>query len=172
MYTFCWNTQSSFYSETSGGQNSNLHLNVVHFFNTSVNQTSVGAYDSCFPVQVSNTCCSIDWIRDLIRNIPSLQITTAVDNCNIYSIIACGNAALLIFFQCIPSNYPSPISSQISIFFLKSELCPLFNSISIFRQTRRHPLGSVYMCDTAICNFRGAPALFASLVLLMVTTKN
>jgi len=25
------------YIETSGGQSSNLHLNVVHFFNTSVN---------------------------------------------------------------------------------------------------------------------------------------
>ncbi len=30
-------------SETSGGQNCNLYLNVVHFFNTSVNYTSVAA---------------------------------------------------------------------------------------------------------------------------------
>ncbi len=29
------------YLETSDGQSSNLYLNVVHFFNTSVNQTSV-----------------------------------------------------------------------------------------------------------------------------------
>jgi hypothetical protein len=28
---------------TSGGQSSNLYLNVVHFFNTSVNLTSVAA---------------------------------------------------------------------------------------------------------------------------------
>ncbi len=33
----CWNTKISFYLETSDGQNSNLHLNVVHFFNASVN---------------------------------------------------------------------------------------------------------------------------------------
>jgi hypothetical protein len=29
----CWNTNFSFYLETSGGQNSNPPLNVVHFFN-------------------------------------------------------------------------------------------------------------------------------------------
>ncbi len=28
----CWNTNISFYLETSGGQRSNLYLNVVHFF--------------------------------------------------------------------------------------------------------------------------------------------
>jgi hypothetical protein len=32
----CWNNNISFYFDTSGGQNSNLCLNVVHFFNTSV----------------------------------------------------------------------------------------------------------------------------------------
>ncbi len=31
------------YLETSSGQSSNLYLNVVHFFNTSVNYTSVAA---------------------------------------------------------------------------------------------------------------------------------
>jgi hypothetical protein len=31
------NTNSYFYLETSGGQSFNLYLNVVHFFNTSVN---------------------------------------------------------------------------------------------------------------------------------------
>jgi hypothetical protein len=31
------------YLETSGGQSSNLYLNVVHFFNSSVDQTSVAA---------------------------------------------------------------------------------------------------------------------------------
>jgi hypothetical protein len=33
----CLNTNIYSYLETSGGQSSNLHLNVVHFFNTSVN---------------------------------------------------------------------------------------------------------------------------------------
>jgi hypothetical protein len=55
----CWNTNISLYLETSCGQNSNLYLNVVHFFNTSVNKTSVAAQDSCFPAYVSNLFCSI-----------------------------------------------------------------------------------------------------------------
>ncbi len=54
-----WNTKISLYLETSGGQNSTLYLNVIHFFNTSVNKTFVAAYDSCFPAQASNMCCSI-----------------------------------------------------------------------------------------------------------------
>jgi hypothetical protein len=33
----CLNTNIYSYLETSGGQSSNLHLNVVHFFNASVN---------------------------------------------------------------------------------------------------------------------------------------
>ena len=33
------NTNIYSYLETSGGQRSNLHLNVVHFFNTGVNGT-------------------------------------------------------------------------------------------------------------------------------------
>jgi hypothetical protein len=33
----CFNTNIYTYLETSGGQSSNLYLNVVHFFNTSVN---------------------------------------------------------------------------------------------------------------------------------------
>ncbi len=42
----CLNTNIYSYLEKSGGQNSNLHLNVVHFFNTSLNKTSVAASDS------------------------------------------------------------------------------------------------------------------------------
>ncbi len=38
-----WNTNISFYLETSGGQSYILYLNAVHFFNTSVNQTTVAA---------------------------------------------------------------------------------------------------------------------------------
>ena len=33
----CWYTIISFSLKTSGGQNSNLFLNVVHFFNASIN---------------------------------------------------------------------------------------------------------------------------------------
>ncbi len=33
----CFNTKIYTYFETSGGQSSNLHLNVVCFFNTGVN---------------------------------------------------------------------------------------------------------------------------------------
>jgi hypothetical protein len=33
----CLNTNIYSYLETSGGQSSNLYLNVVHFFNISVN---------------------------------------------------------------------------------------------------------------------------------------
>jgi hypothetical protein len=33
----CLNTNIYSYLETSGGQSSNLYLNVVHFFNASVN---------------------------------------------------------------------------------------------------------------------------------------
>jgi len=33
----CLNTNIYSYLETSGGQSSNLYLNVVYFFNTSVN---------------------------------------------------------------------------------------------------------------------------------------
>ncbi len=40
------NTNIYSHLETSGGQSSNLYLNVVHFLNTSVNKTSVAALDS------------------------------------------------------------------------------------------------------------------------------
>jgi hypothetical protein len=33
----CLNTNNYSYSEISGGQSSNLYLNIVHFFNTRVN---------------------------------------------------------------------------------------------------------------------------------------
>ncbi len=35
------NTNIYYYLKTPGGQSSNLYLNVVHFFNISVNYTSV-----------------------------------------------------------------------------------------------------------------------------------
>jgi hypothetical protein len=44
----CWKSNISFYSETSGGQNYNMYLNAVYFFNASVNLTIVAAYGSCF----------------------------------------------------------------------------------------------------------------------------
>jgi hypothetical protein len=46
---YCLNTNIYSYLETSGGQSCNVYLNVVHFFNTSVNYMSVAAFDSCFP---------------------------------------------------------------------------------------------------------------------------
>jgi hypothetical protein len=55
----CLNNNIYCYLNTSGGQNYNLYLNVVYFFNTSVEQTTVAAYDSCFPTLVPNTHCSI-----------------------------------------------------------------------------------------------------------------
>ncbi len=37
------NTSIYSYFETSGGKSSNLYLNVIHFFNTSVKETSLAA---------------------------------------------------------------------------------------------------------------------------------
>jgi hypothetical protein len=39
----CLKTIIYSYLETSGGQHYNLYLNVVHYFNTSFNKTSVAA---------------------------------------------------------------------------------------------------------------------------------
>ncbi len=39
----CLDTNIYSYLETSGGQISNLYLNVIHFFNTNVSKTSVAA---------------------------------------------------------------------------------------------------------------------------------
>ncbi len=39
----CLNANIYSYLETSGGQSSNLYLNVVHFFNTSINNAFVTA---------------------------------------------------------------------------------------------------------------------------------
>jgi hypothetical protein len=39
----CFNTNKYSYLETPGGQSSNLYLNVVQFFNISVNYISVAA---------------------------------------------------------------------------------------------------------------------------------
>jgi hypothetical protein len=55
----CLKTNIYSYLETFGGQSSNLYLIAVHFFNTSLNKTSVAAYDSCFPALMYNMCCSI-----------------------------------------------------------------------------------------------------------------
>ena len=50
----CWNIKITFYLETSGGQNSNLYLNAVQFFNTRAIYTSVAAQDSCFTAEETN----------------------------------------------------------------------------------------------------------------------
>jgi hypothetical protein len=53
------NTNIYSYLKASGGQSSNAYLNVVHFFSTSVNKTSVAAEDYCFTALVPNRFCSI-----------------------------------------------------------------------------------------------------------------
>ncbi len=55
----CLNINIYSHLEMSCSQSSNLYLNVVHLFNTSVYQTSVAAKDSCFPALGSNTSCAI-----------------------------------------------------------------------------------------------------------------
>jgi len=44
----CSSTKFYFFLETLGGQNFNWYLNIVHFFNTNVNWTSVSAEGSFF----------------------------------------------------------------------------------------------------------------------------
>ncbi len=66
------NTNISLCLETSGHQSSNLYFNVVHFFNTSVDKTSVATWDTCFPALVSNTCCSIAYMTKQ----PNLMLKT------------------------------------------------------------------------------------------------
>jgi hypothetical protein len=62
----CLNTNIYSYIETSGGEISSLYLNVVYFFDTSVNLTSVAAYGTCFPALVSNMCCSITAVKGFL----------------------------------------------------------------------------------------------------------
>jgi len=53
------NTNIYSYLDTSGGQSSNLYLYGIPFFNTSINKSSVVAWNSCFPALVSKMHCSI-----------------------------------------------------------------------------------------------------------------
>ena len=55
----CLNTIIYSHLETSGGQNSNLYLNGVHFFNVTVHLASVAALYNYFPAQVSNMSCQL-----------------------------------------------------------------------------------------------------------------
>ncbi len=55
----CLNTNIYSYLETPADKSYYLYLNVVHFFNTSVNFRSVTGQDCCFPALVYNMCCSI-----------------------------------------------------------------------------------------------------------------
>ncbi len=57
-----WNANISSFLEISGRQSSNLYLNVIHFINASVNETSVTPQDSCFSALVSIMCSFIVWI--------------------------------------------------------------------------------------------------------------
>jgi hypothetical protein len=100
------NTSIYSYLKTSGSQSSNLYLNVIHVFNTSVN-TSVAALDSCFLTLVSNTCYSIVWIPryttssslvvyDTIPAFDVLQQTKLGKNRNTFKLI---NFKLLYFYR-------------------------------------------------------------------------
>jgi hypothetical protein len=76
----CVNTNIDSYLETSGGQSYNPYLN-VHFFNTSVNWTSVAAQDNCFPALVSNMSCSVRIIsRECKAGKKSQILTTFLAN--------------------------------------------------------------------------------------------
>jgi hypothetical protein len=55
----CLNTNIYSYLETSGGQSSNLYLNVVNIFKISVNWTSVVAQASFFLALVSKVSSPI-----------------------------------------------------------------------------------------------------------------
>ncbi len=58
------NTNIYSYLKTSCGQSSNLYLNVVHFYNTRVNKTSMAAQDCYFSALVSNMHFSIEtWLK-------------------------------------------------------------------------------------------------------------
>jgi hypothetical protein len=61
--------------QAPGGQSSDLYLNVVHFFSTSVNLTYVAAIDSCFPAKVFNVCCSLATFQ-LQKGAKTFTITT------------------------------------------------------------------------------------------------
>jgi len=74
----CLNTNIYSYLETTGDQSSSLYLNVAHFFNASVNLTSVAAQDSCFPALVSNTCCPINTVLIAIKPFFLCQHTWAL----------------------------------------------------------------------------------------------
>ncbi len=47
------NTNNNSYIKATGGQSSNLYLNVVHFVNTIVNYTSVVAQDGAADTRIS-----------------------------------------------------------------------------------------------------------------------
>ncbi len=52
----CWNTNIYPYLDTSGGQNPNLELNVVNFFNTSVLQLLYSAKpQNCYNTTATET---------------------------------------------------------------------------------------------------------------------
>ncbi len=74
----CWNTNISFYLETSGGHNSNLYLNVVHFFN-------YGVYYICGSSRQLFSCIDVYFVlfyqikfisNDYFQNTETLQIFT------------------------------------------------------------------------------------------------
>ncbi len=81
----CFNTNIYSYLETSGGQSLNQYLNVVYFFNTNVDYTSVAAQDSsflhrCLCTVLCKTCYDEDfcWGALSLKCLVSLKFTLGI----------------------------------------------------------------------------------------------
>ncbi len=108
----CCNTNIYSYLETPGGQSLNQYLNVVHFFNTGVNQTSVAAQDSHFSALVSIMCCTIAtffWFNRVLDRGPEQRESklTVLSPLNIIILISFIIIYYIIIKLLIMENHPS-----------------------------------------------------------------
>ncbi len=85
------NTNNYCFFEISGVQSYNLYLTIVHFFNTSINQTSVAAEDSCFPTLESSTPCSIDTLTNKITSLAQTLGVTKYGDIDLVTPCRCHN---------------------------------------------------------------------------------
>jgi hypothetical protein len=63
----CWNTNTSFYLETSGGQSYTLYLNVTHFFQHQCKLDICGSSRQLF------SCISVYYILFYFHSLTELQ---------------------------------------------------------------------------------------------------
>jgi len=70
IVNYCLNTNIYSYLETSGGQSSNLYLNVVHFSTPVLIRHLEQLKTVLFPALVSNMCCSIKSCKFLKKAAP------------------------------------------------------------------------------------------------------